>query len=172
MDPAEEIRDSKRHKEYANMLRYTCDSEYGIPRRCSCGGRIIDEVKVKEEHDTLPGKRFFTCANYEANGLHIRQPWVIGVQEQLEWLTKRVEAAEEEIKFITSLKHQIQTLEGKAKELNLQVDRLTGEVYNLTVHVEVLEKLCFEARVEGGSVLQVTGWNGSECSILFLSTPH
>ena len=65
MDPAEEIRDTKRHQEYCNMLGYVADSEYGIPRRCPCGGRIIDEVRVKEEHDTHPGKRFFSCINYE-----------------------------------------------------------------------------------------------------------
>ncbi|KAF3489075.1 hypothetical protein F2Q69_00052124 [Brassica cretica] len=65
MDLSEERKHSKRQKDYINMLSYTCDSEYGIPRRCSCGGRIIDEVRVKQEYDTLPGKRFFTCANYE-----------------------------------------------------------------------------------------------------------
>lgn len=65
MDPAEERRDTKRHQEYINMLGNVCDSEYGIPRRCPCGGRMIDEVRVKEEHETHPGKRFFTCINYE-----------------------------------------------------------------------------------------------------------
>uniref|UniRef100_A0A0D3DQR1 Uncharacterized protein n=1 Tax=Brassica oleracea var. oleracea TaxID=109376 RepID=A0A0D3DQR1_BRAOL len=65
MDPSEERKHSKRQKDYINMLSYTCDSEYGIPRRCSCGGRIIDEVREKQEYGTLPGKRFFTCANYE-----------------------------------------------------------------------------------------------------------
>ncbi|KAL0747410.1 hypothetical protein Bca101_029412 [Brassica carinata] len=65
MDPAEERSHSKKQKDYVNMLSYTCDSEYGIPRRCACGGRIIDEVRVKQEYDTQPGKRFFTCANHE-----------------------------------------------------------------------------------------------------------
>uniref|UniRef100_M4F1E7 Uncharacterized protein n=1 Tax=Brassica campestris TaxID=3711 RepID=M4F1E7_BRACM len=36
-----------------------------MPTSCSCGGRIIDEVRVKEEYDTRPGKRFFSCINYE-----------------------------------------------------------------------------------------------------------
>ncbi|KAG2268776.1 hypothetical protein Bca52824_063331 [Brassica carinata] len=128
MDPSEERKHSKRQKDYINMLSYTCDSEYGIPRRCSCGGRIIDEIRVKQEYDTLPGKRFFTCANYEADGFHYRQPWVIGVQEQIESLTKRLEEAEE----------------AQAKGFTRQVDRLTAEVYNLTVQVADLEKLCFE----------------------------
>ena len=141
MDPADERSHSKRQKEYFDMLQYTCDSEYGIPRRCSCGGRIIDEVRAKEEYDTLPGKRFFTCVNYEvmwvstswfcfyivyiswkttsdicfvpnkADGFHYRQPWVFGVQEQMERLLKRLEEAEEVMKWVPSLKNNIQTLE-------------------------------------------------------------
>ncbi|KAG5381970.1 hypothetical protein IGI04_033440 [Brassica rapa subsp. trilocularis] len=66
MDPAEERRDRKRQQEYFNMLGNVADSQYGIPRRFPCGGRIIDEVRV-EEYDTLPGKRFFTCINYEVH---------------------------------------------------------------------------------------------------------
>ena len=31
----------------------------------------------------------------KADGFHYRQPWVIGVQEEIERLTKRVEEAEE-----------------------------------------------------------------------------
>uniref|UniRef100_A0A0D2ZVQ3 No apical meristem-associated C-terminal domain-containing protein n=1 Tax=Brassica oleracea var. oleracea TaxID=109376 RepID=A0A0D2ZVQ3_BRAOL len=88
---------------------------------------IIDEVRVKQEYDTLPRKRFFTCANYEADGFHYRQPWVIGVQEQIESLTKRLEEAEEVMKFVPSLKNQIETLEAQAKGLTRQVDRLTAE---------------------------------------------
>ncbi|CAN7031536.1 unnamed protein product [Brassica oleracea var. botrytis] len=52
-------------EEYYNRMGNVADSEYGIPKRCPCGGRIRDEVRVKEEYDTLPGKRFFTCINYE-----------------------------------------------------------------------------------------------------------
>ena len=137
MDPTEERSHSKKQKDYVNMLSYTCDSEYGIPRRCACGGRIIDEVRVKQEYDTQPGKRFFTCANHEVrhwwpfrfiyvfrkwfsdiflfinkgDGFHYRQPWVIGVQEQIESLTKRLEEAEQLLNLIPSLKNQIETLE-------------------------------------------------------------
>ncbi|KAG2298883.1 hypothetical protein Bca52824_035355 [Brassica carinata] len=45
MDPAEEVRDRKRQMEHIEMLRFVADSEYGIPRSCVCGGRIIDEVR-------------------------------------------------------------------------------------------------------------------------------
>ncbi|KAL0651835.1 hypothetical protein Bca4012_094526 [Brassica carinata] len=99
MDPAEERRHSKRQNKHINMLRFVADSEYGIPRRCPCGGRLINE----------------------ADGLHYRQPWVIGVQEELERLTKRVEEAEQE----------------EVKILSRQVDYLT-------VQVDTLEKVCFD----------------------------
>ncbi|WZZ13214.1 hypothetical protein YC2023_106303 [Brassica napus] len=65
MDLGEDRRDTKREKDYVNMLGFVADSEYGIPTRCPCGGRIIDEVRGKEDYDTLPGKRFFTCKNYQ-----------------------------------------------------------------------------------------------------------
>ncbi|KAF2595367.1 hypothetical protein F2Q70_00044455 [Brassica cretica] len=108
MDPAEERRERKRHKEYINMLGYVADSQYGIPTRCPCGGRITDED----------------------DGLHYRQPWVIGVQEEIECLTKRVEEAEKVIKGVPNLNKKIEILEAQVK--------------NLTVQVADLERLCFE----------------------------
>ena len=65
MDPEEDRRHSKKQHEHINMLSFVADSEYGIPKRCPCGGRLINEVRGKEDYDTLPGKRFFTCRNYE-----------------------------------------------------------------------------------------------------------
>ncbi|KAG2244629.1 hypothetical protein Bca52824_093518 [Brassica carinata] len=67
MDPTEEMRDRKRQMKHIEMLGMVADSEHGIPSRCACGGRMIDEVRCKEEHDYLPGKRFFTCTNYQAS---------------------------------------------------------------------------------------------------------
>ena len=67
MDPAEERREMKRQKEHYIMLQCAADAQYGIPTRCLCGLRIINEVRGKEEYDSLPGKRFFTCKNYEVN---------------------------------------------------------------------------------------------------------
>ncbi|KAG2321190.1 hypothetical protein Bca52824_014403 [Brassica carinata] len=137
MDSAAEIRDSKRTKEYINMLSSVADSEYRIPTRCPCGGSIIHEVRGKDDYDTLPGKRFFTCKNYEADGFHYRQPWVIGVEEQIERLTKRLEEVEVVINWVPEVNNHIQRLEA-------EVDNLTGQVYNLSMQVEVLEKLCFD----------------------------
>ncbi|KAG2307651.1 hypothetical protein Bca4012_083357 [Brassica carinata] len=144
MDPAEERRDAKRRQEYYNLLGNVADSEYGMPRRCPCGGRMIDEVRVKEEFDTRPGKRFFSCINYEADGLHYRQPWVIGVQEEIERLRKRVEEADELIKWVPILSKQIESVEAQVKTLTLLLDKLTGDVYNLTVQVDALERVCFD----------------------------
>uniref|UniRef100_A0A0D3A8F6 Uncharacterized protein n=1 Tax=Brassica oleracea var. oleracea TaxID=109376 RepID=A0A0D3A8F6_BRAOL len=145
MDPAEERRETKRQKEYINMLGYVADSEYGIPRRCACGGRMIDEVRGNEEYDTLPGKRFFTCKNYEADGLHYRQPWVIGVQEEIKHLIKRVEEAEQVITGVPNLNKQIEILEE-------HVTILSGQVDNLTVQVADLEKSCQPIDVESSEV--------------------
>uniref|UniRef100_A0A0D3DPJ2 Uncharacterized protein n=1 Tax=Brassica oleracea var. oleracea TaxID=109376 RepID=A0A0D3DPJ2_BRAOL len=97
---------------------------------------MIDEVRGKEDYDIVPVKRFFTCKNYQADGFHYRQPWVIGVQEDIECLTKRVEEAEQVIKEVPNLYKQIETLEAHVKIL-------TGQVDNLTVQVADLEKLCF-----------------------------
>ncbi|KAG2293327.1 hypothetical protein Bca4012_005689 [Brassica carinata] len=130
MDPAEERREMKRQKEYYKMVGYVFDSKNGIPRRCPCGSTIIDEVRGKEDYDTLPGKRFFTCKNYEDDGLHYRHPWVFGVQEEIERLTMRVEEAEQVIKLVANLNKQIETLE--------------EHVQILTVKVADLEKVCFE----------------------------
>ena len=47
----------------------------------------------------------------KADGFHYRQPWVIGVQEQIESLTKRLEEAEQLLNLMPSLKNQIETLE-------------------------------------------------------------
>uniref|UniRef100_A0A0D3BGF6 Uncharacterized protein n=1 Tax=Brassica oleracea var. oleracea TaxID=109376 RepID=A0A0D3BGF6_BRAOL len=144
MDPATEIRETKRKKEYINMLANVADSETGIPTRCPCGGRIIHEVRGKDDYDTLPGKRFFTCKNYEADGLHYRQPWVIGVEEHIERLTRRVEEVEVLIKFVPEVNYKIQRLEGEVQALTQEVDSLTGQFYNLSVQVADLEKLCFD----------------------------
>uniref|UniRef100_A0A0D3D717 Uncharacterized protein n=1 Tax=Brassica oleracea var. oleracea TaxID=109376 RepID=A0A0D3D717_BRAOL len=119
MDPEAEIRDTKRRKEHIDMLSY-------------------------EEYDTLPGKRFFTCINYEADGFHYRQPWVIGVQEHIERLTSRVEEVEAVIKWVPEVNNKIKSLEEEVKALTVEVDRLTGKVYNLTVQVDHLEKCCFD----------------------------
>ena len=57
------------------MLQCAADAQYGIPTRCLCGSQIINEVRGKEEYDSLPGKRFFTCKNYEVNDSELCIPF-------------------------------------------------------------------------------------------------
>ncbi|CAG7861796.1 unnamed protein product, partial [Brassica rapa] len=140
IDPVEDRRHSKRQTHHINMLGFVADSEYGIPTRCLCGGRVINEVAGKEDYDTLPGKRFFTCKNYEADGFHYRQPWVISVQEELERLTKRVKEAEEVMMGVSNLSKQIEPV----SVLNDQVSDLNEQVYDLSVQVDTLERVCFD----------------------------
>ena len=47
----------------------------------------------------------------KADGFHYRQPWVIGVQEEIERLRKRVEEADEVIKLVPNLTKQIESVE-------------------------------------------------------------
>ncbi|KAF3526863.1 hypothetical protein F2Q69_00046669 [Brassica cretica] len=136
MDPAEERRETKRQKEYINMLGYVADSEYGIPRRCACSGRMIDEVRGNEEYDTLPRKHFFTCKNYKEEIKRLTKR-VEEAEQVIKRLTKRVEEAEQVITGVSNLNKQIETLEEHVKILSGQVD-------NLTVQVADLEKVCFE----------------------------
>ncbi|KAF3588647.1 hypothetical protein F2Q69_00029849 [Brassica cretica] len=82
--------------------------------------------------------------NSSADGFHYRQPWVIGVHEHIERLTKRVEEVELVIKWVPEVNNQIERLEAEVKALNREVDNLTGQVYNLFVQVADLEKLCFD----------------------------
>ena len=43
--------------------------------------------------------------------MHYRQPWVIGVQEEIESLRRRVEKAEQVIKLVPNLNKHIDTVE-------------------------------------------------------------
>ncbi|CDY62863.1 BnaAnng18340D [Brassica napus] len=42
-------------------------------------------------------EKYFTCKNFENDGFLFRQPWVFGVQEEVERLSKRVDAMAAEI---------------------------------------------------------------------------
>ncbi|KAF3558611.1 hypothetical protein F2Q69_00016111 [Brassica cretica] len=65
------------------------------------------------------------------DGLHYRHPWVVGVQEEIEILSKRVEEAEQVIKGVWNLNKRIETLEEQVRNLCGQVDYLTVEVADL-----------------------------------------
>ncbi|WZZ87945.1 hypothetical protein YC2023_116524 [Brassica napus] len=121
--PYEEMKEIKKLKKHYDMLGFVCDAQYGIPTRCPCGGEIMTNVsptpKYKSDFDTLPGSRYFTCKNYEVisaylvtlwlkltytlvetvqeDGLHFRQPWAFGVQQEVERLREDVKELAEEI---------------------------------------------------------------------------
>ncbi|XP_056841662.1 uncharacterized protein LOC130510808 [Raphanus sativus] len=101
MDPwveKQERREMKKTKKHLDMVQYTCDAEYGIPRSCPCGGRIVNEVSANpKDKDFSPGRKYFTCDKFEDDGLHFRQPWVIGVEEEVRRLRKEVDDMAAEI---------------------------------------------------------------------------
>ncbi|KAL0742972.1 hypothetical protein Bca4012_084485 [Brassica carinata] len=99
--PDEEYRQMKASKRDIDMLGFVADAQCGIPTRCPCVGRIINEMpqdpKYPTDFDTLSGRKYFTCKNFENDGFHFRQPWVFGVQEEVEMLRKRVDVMAAEI---------------------------------------------------------------------------
>ncbi|CAH2052907.1 unnamed protein product [Thlaspi arvense] len=50
--------EKKRMKEEFDMLFAIPDVEFGIPKRCACGGGITKEIS-QTKADT--GRRYFTC---------------------------------------------------------------------------------------------------------------
>ncbi|KAF3581189.1 hypothetical protein DY000_02033598 [Brassica cretica] len=108
--PHEEYNHIKELKKYNNMLRCIADAHYGIPTRCPCGGRIVDEVspgkKFPGKFDTLPGRKYFTCDNFEDDGLHFRQPWVFVIQDEVKSLLTRVD---EMVAEIAELKDEVKS---------------------------------------------------------------
>ncbi|KAG2241131.1 hypothetical protein Bca52824_090418 [Brassica carinata] len=140
MDPAREKRD-KEATELINMQGYAAIQNTDSTR-CPSEGESLT-MFGKDDYDTLP-RSGSSPQNYKADGFHYRQPWVIGVQEHIERLTKRLEEVELVINWVPEVNNQIERLEAEVKALNGEVDNLTGQVYNLSVQVADLEKLCFD----------------------------
>ncbi|KAG2296607.1 hypothetical protein Bca52824_043276 [Brassica carinata] len=82
----EELRDMKAHKAYYNMLHFVANAQQGIPKLCPCGSITKEVVDEEDTYDYLPGKRYFICKDYENDGMHFRQPWVMGMQQEVERL--------------------------------------------------------------------------------------
>ncbi|KAG2258481.1 hypothetical protein Bca52824_077775 [Brassica carinata] len=107
--------------------------------------RIIHEVRGKDDHDTLPGKRFFTARTTRLMGC------IIVNLGSLAWRSisnaSSVEEVEVLIKFVPEVNYKIQRLEGDVQALTREVDSLIEQFYNLFVQVADLEKLARPRKV-------------------------
>ncbi|KAL0856538.1 hypothetical protein Bca101_061691 [Brassica carinata] len=113
----EEQRDMKAHKAYYNMLHAVADAQQGIPKLCPCGSITKEIVDEEDTYDYLPGKRYFICKDFENDGLHFRQPWVKGMQEEVERLKLRVYEQEKLLIESTTLKYQVRMLVTRVSKL-------------------------------------------------------
>ncbi|XP_048638188.1 uncharacterized protein LOC106356669 [Brassica napus] len=86
----EEQRDMKARKAYYQRVDFVFNSLQGIPQLCPCGSITKEIVDEEDTYDYLPRKRYFICKDFENDGLHYRQPWVVGVQEEVERLKLKV----------------------------------------------------------------------------------
>uniref|UniRef100_A0A0D3AXP5 Uncharacterized protein n=1 Tax=Brassica oleracea var. oleracea TaxID=109376 RepID=A0A0D3AXP5_BRAOL len=84
----EERQDMKAHKAYCDMLDFVANAQHGIPKLCPCGSI------TKESNDVL----------------HFRQPWVMGVQQEVERLKKRVHEHENLLRECHALKAQVRMM--------------------------------------------------------------
>ncbi|KAL0806401.1 hypothetical protein Bca101_098893 [Brassica carinata] len=84
-------------------MRNRADAQQGIPKLCPCGSITKEVVDEEETYDYLPGKRYFICKDYENDGLHFRQPWVMGMQQEVERLKVRFHE-QEKLRECESLK--------------------------------------------------------------------
>ncbi|KAL0668453.1 hypothetical protein Bca4012_031157 [Brassica carinata] len=112
MDPwveKQERKEMEKMKKHCDMLQFICDAEHGIPSSCPCGGQIVDEVSTNPTYkDFLPVRRYFTCNAYKIiyifnDGLHFRQPWVLGVKEEVRSLRQEVNEMAAEIAQLKEL---------------------------------------------------------------------
>ncbi|WZZ04172.1 hypothetical protein YC2023_090093 [Brassica napus] len=131
----EELRDMKAHKDYYNMFHAVSDAQQGIPQFCPCGALTKEVVDEDDTYDYLPGKRCFICCEFENDGMHFRQPWVTGMQQEVESQDKSLFGSKteglvprpnssrdyDELKRqVKSLKHETALFKLKIKSLRLR----------------------------------------------------
>ncbi|KAG2256331.1 hypothetical protein Bca52824_075625 [Brassica carinata] len=88
-----------------------------IPQLCPCGSITKEIVNEEDTYYYLPGKRYFICKDFENDGLHYRQPWVMGVQEEVERLKQKVLRHENLLRECEALKAQVKMLVKRVSEL-------------------------------------------------------
>ncbi|KAG5414457.1 hypothetical protein IGI04_002024 [Brassica rapa subsp. trilocularis] len=106
----DELRDMKAHKAYYNMLHFVSEAQQGIPKLCPCGSITKEFVDEDDTYDYLPRKRYFICTDYQNDGLHFRQPWVMGVQQEIERLKLKFLEQEKLLRECEALKVQVKML--------------------------------------------------------------
>ncbi|XP_013614000.1 PREDICTED: uncharacterized protein LOC106320177 [Brassica oleracea var. oleracea] len=117
----EEQRDMKAHKAYYQRVDFVSNSLQGIPQLCPCGSIPKQIVDKEDTYDYLSGKRYFICKDFENDGLHYRQPWVIGVQEEVERLKLKVLRHENLLRECEALKEQVKMLVKRVSELEVSL---------------------------------------------------
>ncbi|KAF3513998.1 hypothetical protein F2Q69_00007657 [Brassica cretica] len=113
--------DDKRAKRYIDILYAVADSDYGIPRRCPCGGQIFVQIcKAQAEI----GKKYFICKDFEGDGLHRKKEWDEAIAEETEMLKKKVEGHERRIRSLNSMENCIKILEEDEKNNAAEIDEI------------------------------------------------
>ncbi|CAE5982439.1 unnamed protein product [Arabidopsis arenosa] len=121
----------------------------GIPKRCPCGGRILDKIS---ENDGDKGKRYYQCNVYKNDGLHIRKLWDKAMVEEV---TRLREEVDNHHKNIQSLEYYQQEMRSDLKGNGKEIQKLKELVAHLAETFVVIEELMglFEdgCSVEDGS---------------------
>ncbi|WZZ91530.1 hypothetical protein YC2023_120109 [Brassica napus] len=99
------------------MLHFVADAQQGIPKLCPCGSITKESVDEEDTYDYLPGKRYFICKDFENDRMHFRQPWVMGVQQEVERLKIRVHEHEKLLRECDELKAQVRMLLRRVSDL-------------------------------------------------------
>ncbi|KAL0771131.1 hypothetical protein Bca101_036282 [Brassica carinata] len=113
----EEQRDMKAHKTYYQRVDFISNSLHGISQLCPCGSITKEIVDEEDTYDYLRGKRYFICKDFENDGLHYRQPWVMGAQEEVERLKQKVLRHENLLRECEALKAYVKMLVKRVSEL-------------------------------------------------------
>ncbi|KAF2604422.1 hypothetical protein F2Q70_00024872 [Brassica cretica] len=111
--------DDKRAKRYSDMLYAVAD--YGIPRRCPCGGQIV--IQICNAQAGI-GKKYFICKDIEGDGLHRKKEWDEAIAEETEMLKKKVEGHERRIRSLNSMENHIKILEEDEKNNAAEIDEI------------------------------------------------
>ncbi|KAG2295706.1 hypothetical protein Bca52824_042375 [Brassica carinata] len=107
----EELRDMKARKAHYDMLHFVADAQQGIPKLCPCGSITKESVDEEDTYDYLPGKRYFICKDLRF------EPWVMGVQQEVERLKIRVHEHEKLLRECDELKAQVRMLLRRVSDL-------------------------------------------------------